>query len=442
MSPHPALAILAARPDLFSRHGAIVATWRRRGARTYGPYYRLAYREAGRQKSIYLGRDQTAPAKHSRSRLPSVTSAKTSRSRLPSRTSKLSPSTRDSLPPPCKGKPAPPGDSPGLRANETPTVPVDAHTGPSLVQQVRQRLARLQEPLRRCRVLDRLRRRVSAALRLHKVALDRHLRPFGLHLKGFEVRGWRTSPLRSALPMHVSAPDRPAISCQRRSHSVSRQYVPKATRLRLLSPEQIGRHSALHGLRPDGDGRRLRNVLPFFENRWPKPPPSPCRPICLKTPSHHARGHPGLLRSNRRVVACNHAGFRAVLTTCVDIPAFLTRIGGAFAVTSRPTQLECRVGWHCRLVRACPGIVDDPSPPATCRIPRLAGPFTALSAAGGSGPAFTPGWPNCAKYPLSGPFYGPPVASNSRAPSACPAVCETRLGKPIVPPRKPSVLDQ
>jgi hypothetical protein len=46
------LALLAARPEVFARQGSVVASWRRRGTRTYGPYYRLIYREGGRQRSI------------------------------------------------------------------------------------------------------------------------------------------------------------------------------------------------------------------------------------------------------------------------------------------------------------------------------------------------------------------------------------------------------
>ncbi|MHB1033729.1 MAG: hypothetical protein ACYC35_12830 [Pirellulales bacterium] len=45
-----------ARRALFALQGTVVATWRTRGGRRAGPYYRLAYREAGRQQSIYLGR--------------------------------------------------------------------------------------------------------------------------------------------------------------------------------------------------------------------------------------------------------------------------------------------------------------------------------------------------------------------------------------------------
>ena len=54
---HPALALIARRRELFARQGSIVAAWRRRGLRTYGPYYRLSYREGGRQRSVYLGRE-------------------------------------------------------------------------------------------------------------------------------------------------------------------------------------------------------------------------------------------------------------------------------------------------------------------------------------------------------------------------------------------------
>jgi hypothetical protein len=124
---HLALLLLAARPDIFARQGSVVPTWRRRGTRTYGPYYRLSYRDAGRQQSLYLG-----------------------------------------------------------RAGE-------------LVQQVRRKLDALQNPLRQRRALDRLRRHVSASLQVQKTRLDARLRPFGLRLQGFEVRGWRTSPLRRLL---------------------------------------------------------------------------------------------------------------------------------------------------------------------------------------------------------------------------------------------------
>jgi hypothetical protein len=37
--------------------GSIVETWRTHQGRRLGPYYRLAYRESGRQKTIYVGKD-------------------------------------------------------------------------------------------------------------------------------------------------------------------------------------------------------------------------------------------------------------------------------------------------------------------------------------------------------------------------------------------------
>src|SRR5512140_1978910 len=44
------------RRAIFARQGFVVATWRTRGGVRFGPYYQLAYREAGRQRAIYLGR--------------------------------------------------------------------------------------------------------------------------------------------------------------------------------------------------------------------------------------------------------------------------------------------------------------------------------------------------------------------------------------------------
>ncbi len=51
-----ALAVIRSRLRLFARQGAVVATWRWYRGRKLGPYWRLAYREAGRQCSVYLGR--------------------------------------------------------------------------------------------------------------------------------------------------------------------------------------------------------------------------------------------------------------------------------------------------------------------------------------------------------------------------------------------------
>jgi hypothetical protein len=120
---HPAMALLAARPDLFARQGSVVASWRRRGTRTYGPYYRLIYRDERRQRSIYFGR------------------------------------------------------------------------AGGLVEEVRGRLRALQAPLRDRRAVQRTRRHAAALMRASKARLNLQLRPWGLRLQGFEVRGWRTSPI-------------------------------------------------------------------------------------------------------------------------------------------------------------------------------------------------------------------------------------------------------
>ena len=42
--------------NIFARCGSVVASYRTRGTTRYGPYYRVAYRIADRQCSIYLGR--------------------------------------------------------------------------------------------------------------------------------------------------------------------------------------------------------------------------------------------------------------------------------------------------------------------------------------------------------------------------------------------------
>ena len=46
---------ILANPRLFATQGSVVATWRVRDGKRFGPYYRLAYRRGGRQRSIYLG---------------------------------------------------------------------------------------------------------------------------------------------------------------------------------------------------------------------------------------------------------------------------------------------------------------------------------------------------------------------------------------------------
>jgi hypothetical protein len=125
---HPALRLIAARPDLFARQGHVAASYRRRAARTFGPYYRLSYRQNGRQCSVYLG-----------------------------------------------------------------------VAGP-LIERVRQAIDALQRPGVQHRALLRLRRSIRASLRAQKLDLAALLRPLGLRLKGFEVRGWRFSPFRSLFP--------------------------------------------------------------------------------------------------------------------------------------------------------------------------------------------------------------------------------------------------
>jgi hypothetical protein len=127
---HPALTLVAARPELFARQGAVVATWRQCGSKTYGPYYRLNYREGGRQHSIYLG-----------------------------------------------------------------------IAGP-IVSRVRDTLEQLQKPLQQSRALNHVCRQINAALRVDKARLAALLRPYGLRLKGLEVRGWRFSPLHRIYISH------------------------------------------------------------------------------------------------------------------------------------------------------------------------------------------------------------------------------------------------
>ena len=55
-SNHPSVRLLTGHPHRFARQGAVVAAWRTSRGRRLGPYYRLAWRDGGRQRSIYLGR--------------------------------------------------------------------------------------------------------------------------------------------------------------------------------------------------------------------------------------------------------------------------------------------------------------------------------------------------------------------------------------------------
>ena len=50
-----AQTFILANPSLFAAQGSVVATWRVRAGKRFGPYFRLAYRRNGRQQSIYLG---------------------------------------------------------------------------------------------------------------------------------------------------------------------------------------------------------------------------------------------------------------------------------------------------------------------------------------------------------------------------------------------------
>ena len=51
------LAAIEARREQLAHQGTIVASYRQRGGRKVGPYFRLAYREGSNQRSLYLGSD-------------------------------------------------------------------------------------------------------------------------------------------------------------------------------------------------------------------------------------------------------------------------------------------------------------------------------------------------------------------------------------------------
>ncbi|MEK6233311.1 MAG: hypothetical protein N2C14_01215 [Planctomycetales bacterium] len=51
-----AIRFVADHPEIFTKQGAVTAGWRRRRGRRSGPYFRLAYRRDGKQRSVYLGR--------------------------------------------------------------------------------------------------------------------------------------------------------------------------------------------------------------------------------------------------------------------------------------------------------------------------------------------------------------------------------------------------
>ena len=164
---HPALGLIAARGDLFSRQGHVAVTWRHRNGKTFGPYYRLSYREEGRQRSIYLGREG------------------------------------------------------------------------ELVEHVRRALRLLQQPLAESRALGRLQRQIRASLRVERLRLATLLHPYGLWLKGFEVRGWRFCSLRPFLP-----PRRPLVpraTLRRPARRRRKTDAPAARILRFLAARDEAR---------------------------------------------------------------------------------------------------------------------------------------------------------------------------------------------------------
>jgi hypothetical protein len=51
------LAFIKAHKEALARQGSVVKSFRRRAGRVVGPYYRLAFRDSRRQRSVYLGAD-------------------------------------------------------------------------------------------------------------------------------------------------------------------------------------------------------------------------------------------------------------------------------------------------------------------------------------------------------------------------------------------------
>ncbi len=103
-----------------------------------------------------------------------------------------------------------------------------------LVERVRQRLESLQHSLVERRAVRRLERQVRAALRIEKPHLNTLLRPYGLRLKGFEVRGWRRCTFRRFLPrrrclLSRFSPLKPATSQPKpRSAAVTSGEIPRS----------------------------------------------------------------------------------------------------------------------------------------------------------------------------------------------------------------------
>ncbi len=111
-----ARTFILANARLFAAQGSVVATWRNRRGKRFGPYYRLAYRRHGRQRSVYLG-----PA--------------------------------------------------------------------TVADRLRGLLSRLQKPLRRHRLYQRLQSEARRSLREAKRHLAGQLAPYGITVKGYEFRG-------------------------------------------------------------------------------------------------------------------------------------------------------------------------------------------------------------------------------------------------------------
>jgi hypothetical protein len=64
---------------------------------------------------------------------------------------------------------------------------------PQFASEVRELLEQTQKPRQERRTAERRRACVESELRRWKEAWDSELRPYGLRLKGWEVRGWRTA---------------------------------------------------------------------------------------------------------------------------------------------------------------------------------------------------------------------------------------------------------
>ncbi len=188
------MRLLAAQPELFLRQGCVIATWRRRNGKTFGPYYRLSYRSGGRQCAIYLGR------------------------------------------------------------------------AGAVVEQVRDTLATLQHPRGERREFERLERQIRASLRIEKISLRMLLYPYGLRLKGNEIRGWRhlfrfgklLPPRRRLMPRLCLR--KPSFPARLGNDAVSRMRRFLMARDGHAPADDVGSTvELLRGLRDNGGGRSGRS---------------------------------------------------------------------------------------------------------------------------------------------------------------------------------------